>query len=92
MQALAISLARAALAIQPHIGEFISDHLPTLTFGGRLPAVFFLADDYGWNDVSYHARKGNDTNIINTPALDRLAASGVKLENYYVQVHTIHTT
>jgi hypothetical protein len=25
--------------------------------------VFILADDYGFNDISYHARKnGNDTN------------------------------
>ena len=48
--------------------------------------VFVLADDYGFNDVSYHARKnGNDTNVIHTPALDALAAQGVKLENYYVQ-------
>ena len=30
--------------------------------------VFILADDYGFNDISYHARKnGNDTNIIETP-------------------------
>ena len=48
--------------------------------------VFVLADDYGFNDVSYHARKnGNGTNVIHTPALDALAAQGVKLENYYVQ-------
>ena len=48
--------------------------------------VFVLADDYGFNDISYHARKnGNDTNIIETPTLDALAAQGVKLENYYVQ-------
>lgn len=48
--------------------------------------IFVLADDYGFNDVSYHALKnGNDTNIILTPTLDALAAQGVKLENYYVQ-------
>ena len=30
--------------------------------------VFILADDYGFNDISYHARRnGNDTNIIETP-------------------------
>lgn len=45
------------------------------------------ADDYGFNDISYHARiNGNDTNIIETPNMDALAATGVKLENYYVQV------
>eukprot|EP00729_Bicosta_minor_P011319 gene11319-17659_t len=48
--------------------------------------VFVLADDYGFNDISYHARiNGNDTNIIETPNMDALAATGVKLENYYVQ-------
>jgi arylsulfatase A-like enzyme len=35
---------------------------------------------------SYHAQmNGNDTNIIETPHMDKLAASGVKLESYYVQ-------
>ena len=48
--------------------------------------VFILVDDYGFNDISYHAHKnGNDTNIIDTPNLDALAAAGIKLENYYVQ-------
>ena len=41
--------------------------------------VFILADDYGWNDVGYHGSE------IHTPTLDKLAATGVKLENYYVQ-------
>ena len=41
--------------------------------------VFVLADDYGWNDVGYHGSE------IKTPTLDRLAADGVTLDNYYVQ-------
>uniref|UniRef100_A0A0B7BK24 Sulfatase N-terminal domain-containing protein n=1 Tax=Arion vulgaris TaxID=1028688 RepID=A0A0B7BK24_9EUPU len=41
--------------------------------------VFVLADDYGYNDVGYHGSE------IHTPTLDALAASGVRLENYYVQ-------
>lgn len=41
--------------------------------------VFFMVDDQGYRDVGYH---GSD---IRTPALDQLAAQGVKLENYYVQ-------
>ena len=41
--------------------------------------VFIIADDLGWNDVGYH---GSD---IKTPAIDRLAASGVKLERLYAQ-------
>ena len=41
--------------------------------------VFILADDYGYNDIGYHGSE------IHTPNLDKLAANGVKLENYYVQ-------
>ncbi|KPP57033.1 hypothetical protein Z043_125287, partial [Scleropages formosus] len=41
--------------------------------------VFVLADDQGFRDVGYHGSE------IHTPTLDRLAADGVKLENYYVQ-------
>ena len=45
----------------------------------RPNVLFILADDYGYNDIGYHKSE------INTPNLDRLAAQGVKLENYYVQ-------
>ena len=41
--------------------------------------VFVLADDYGYRDVGYHGSR------IRTPNLDRLAAEGVRMENYYVQ-------
>lgn len=41
--------------------------------------IFILTDDQGYHDVGYH---GSD---IETPTLDRLAAEGVKLENYYIQ-------
>jgi arylsulfatase A-like enzyme len=41
--------------------------------------VFFLIDDLGWSDVSYH---GGD---IKTPNIDKLAAAGAKLEAFYVQ-------
>ncbi|XP_022099657.1 arylsulfatase B-like [Acanthaster planci] len=41
--------------------------------------IFILADDYGFHDIGYHGSE------IKTPNLDRLAAEGVKLENYYVQ-------
>tara|TARA_A100001037_G_C15127485_1_gene626990 strand:- start:1139 stop:2446 length:1308 start_codon:yes stop_codon:yes gene_type:complete len=40
--------------------------------------LFILADDLGWGDVSYH---GSD---IRTPAIDRLAESGIQLEQHYV--------
>ena len=45
--------------------------------------VFILADDFGFNDVSYHG--ANHGSAIKTPFLDSLALSGIRLENYYVQ-------
>lgn len=41
--------------------------------------IFIMTDDQGFNDIGYH---GSD---IKTPVLDKLAADGVKLENYYIQ-------
>ncbi|KAM6224324.1 arylsulfatase B [Rhynchocyon petersi] len=47
---------------------------------GRPPhLIFLLADDLGWNDVGFHGSN------IRTPNLDALAASGVLLDNYYIQ-------
>jgi arylsulfatase A-like enzyme len=39
--------------------------------------VILLADDLGWADVGYHG------GIIATPAIDRLAREGVRLERFY---------
>ena len=52
--------------------------------GGERPAerphiLFILADDLGWGDVGFHGSQ------IQTPALDALAASGARLEQFYVQ-------
>jgi arylsulfatase A-like enzyme len=41
--------------------------------------VFFLIDDLGYTDVSFHGGE------IKTPNIDRLAAAGAKLEAFYVQ-------
>ncbi|XP_024072802.1 arylsulfatase I [Terrapene carolina triunguis] len=41
--------------------------------------IFILTDDQGYHDIGYH------DSDIQTPMLDRLAAEGVKLENYYIQ-------
>jgi arylsulfatase A-like enzyme len=41
--------------------------------------VYIVADDLGWKDVGFH---GSD---IRTPNLDKLAATGVRLEQFYAQ-------
>ncbi len=55
---------------------------PICMAGPALPRhpnfVVIVADDLGWNDVGYHG------SVIKTPNLNRLAAEGVKLEQYYV--------
>jgi arylsulfatase A-like enzyme len=41
--------------------------------------LYILADDLGWKDVGYH---GSD---IKTPTIDKLASTGVRLEQFYAQ-------
>lgn len=43
----------------------------------KLNVLTIILDDAGWKDVGYH---GGD---IATPEIDRLAAGGVRLENFY---------
>ena len=45
----------------------------------RPNVVLILADDLGWKDVGYHGSE------IQTPVLDDLAETGVRLNRYYVQ-------
>merc|ERR1712166_46309 len=48
--------------------------------------VFILIDDTGFNDIGYHNRSTpNGRGRILTPHIDKLADTGVKLSNYYVQ-------
>src|SRR5215471_14131831 len=46
---------------------------------GKPNILYIVADDLGWKDVGFH---GSD---IKTPNLDKLAAGGAKLEQFYVQ-------
>lgn len=45
----------------------------------RPNVLFILADDLGWGDVGFHGSE------IKTPNIDRLAAAGTRLEQFYVQ-------
>lgn len=46
---------------------------------GKPNILHVVADDLGWKDVGFH---GSD---IQTPTLDRLAAQGTRLEQFYAQ-------
>jgi arylsulfatase A-like enzyme len=52
---------------------------PAASSGEKPDIIFLLADDLGAYDVSW---RGSE---IKTPQLDQLAASGAKLEQFYVQ-------
>ena len=55
---------------------------PAAEVAGAAPrpnVVLILADDLGWADVGWHGDQ------IKTPNLDRLAAAGARLEQFYVQ-------
>lgn len=51
---------------------------PVASIPAKPNIVFILADDLGWSDVGWHAGE------IQTPNLDKIAAAGAKLEQFYV--------
>jgi len=61
----------------------VAPMLSLTTFAEEKPlrpnVVYIVSDDQGWKDVGYH---GSD---IKTPNIDRLAADGVRLEQFYAQ-------
>ena len=49
-----------------------------------LPHIFLvLIDDYGYNNIGYHARSQANADEVRTPRMDALAAAGVRLERHY---------
>ena len=61
-----------------HVTE-TENEKPSISLDTKPHILFILADDYGSFDAGF---RGSE---ILTPNLDSLAASGIKLENYYVQ-------
>jgi arylsulfatase A-like enzyme len=53
--------------------------LPVCAADKKPNIIYIVSDDQGWKDVGYH---GSD---IKTPNIDRLAATGVRLEQFYAQ-------
>lgn len=51
--------------------------LAPATWGASPNIVLMMADDAGWNDVGFNNSE------IRTPAIDRLAAEGLRLDRYY---------
>ena len=43
-----------------------------------------LVDDYGWNNVGFHAKNQPNADEISTPVMDELAAEGIILDRHYV--------
>jgi arylsulfatase A-like enzyme len=71
---LAASIGLAAfVAIAVHASAADPANAP------RPNIVYIVADDLGWKDVGFH---GSD---IRTPNIDKLAATGTRLEQFYAQ-------
>jgi arylsulfatase I/J len=71
---LAAARFAGLLGAAPLLSSAVSKAAPGAT---KPNIVFIIADDLGWQDVGFH---GSD---IRTPNLDKLAATGARLENFY---------
>jgi arylsulfatase A-like enzyme len=63
----------------PLIGLLLAVGSVVPSAAGKPNIVYLVADDLGWRDVGFHGGG------IDTPHLDRLAAEGVRLDQFYAQ-------
>ena len=68
------TLSLVALSVRVGLGASVgaADSNPNI--------LFIVSDDLGWKDVGFHGAVD-----IKTPTLDKLAAEGARLEQFYVQ-------
>jgi arylsulfatase A-like enzyme len=74
-QNLRTAIARAVLCVS----GFMVAGIPLSAQSKKPSVVYIVSDDQGWKDVGYH---GSD---IKTPNIDKLAADGTRLEQFYAQ-------
>src|SRR6201993_183436 len=74
-QNLRTAIARAVLCVS----GFMVAGIPLSAQSKKPNVVYIVSDDQGWKDVGYH---GSD---IKTPNIDKLAADGTRLEQFYAQ-------
>ena len=76
------------LLVQLYLNDYTTQMLATVWFiflffclavGSRPNIVIFIADDLGFNDVSWHNSQ------VLMPNLEKLAKSGIILEQHYSQ-------
>jgi len=76
---LMAGMVAPVVAIAPARAADPASTQATAQQGKKPNIVYILSDDQGWKDVGYH---GSD---IKTPNIDKLAATGARLEQFYVQ-------
>lgn len=68
----------AAAACLPVLGSRLFGQAPTESSPARPNIILCMTDDQGWGDVSYNGLKA-----IATPALDAMAANGLRCDRFY---------
>lgn len=78
MAMMIVSMTCALVACRPCLTD---ERAPTSfqSTGVRPNIVLIMTDDQGWGEVGFHGNK-----VIKTPNLDRFAAEGTELTNFYV--------